>query len=214
MDCSVSKSKRSLTVAVILRLGNKCEMGVEALTQKDLDESVETVSQAQLSVILGISTSRIRQLDKENALVKIGRGKYDLPKSIQKYIEFQISKATAETEDELNKLKEDTLWTRARRMKSEMEYKIMAGELHRSEDIKEVMNDMLARFRSQLLAFPTKAAPKVIGVTEIMVVRETLKEEIYELMQELSNYDPDVFYEKSDDKIYVESPGDSNANNS
>lgn len=57
MDCSVSKSKRSLTVAVILRLGNKCEMGVEALTQKDLEESVETVSQAQLSVILGISTN-------------------------------------------------------------------------------------------------------------------------------------------------------------
>lgn len=44
----------------------------------------KTVSQKEFSEILGVSTARIRQLDKEDAFEKVGRGKYDLTKSIQK----------------------------------------------------------------------------------------------------------------------------------
>lgn len=174
------------------------------MTQKDLEETEQTVSQSQLALMLGISTSRIRQLDKEEAFVKIGRGKYDLPKSIQRYVDYQISKAMGEVDEDLNKLKEETLWTRARRQKSELEYKIMSGELHRSRDVELVMNQMLSSFRSKLLAFPTKAAPKILGLSEINLIKESLKHEVYELMDELSDYDPDIFYEMSKDKIFVD----------
>lgn len=183
--------------------------GVEALTQKESSEKTETVSQAQLSVILGLSTSRIRQLDKDNVFEKIGRGKYDLPKTVQKYINYLVDKATATDDDELDKLKEETLWTRARRQKAEVEYKIMTGHLHRAKDVEHVMNHMLASFRSQLLTFPTKVAPMVTGVTEVMVVKDVLKDEIHALMTELSDYDPDIFYGRSEDKIFVEEDGDS-----
>lgn len=172
--------------------------------QSDLDGENLVVSSSQLAKILGYTTARIRQLDKENAFVKVGRGKYDVTASIQSFINYQVEKKTASDDEDLNKLKEETLWTRARRKKSELEYKIMSGELHRSEDVEEVMNAMLASFRAQLLAFPTKAAAKVTGQTEIMAVKELLKVEIYEVMEELSNYDPDVFYERSKDNIFIE----------
>lgn len=163
-----------------------------------------TATTQELSEILGVSTRRIQQLAKENVLVKVSHGTYDLPTSIQKYMDFQLTKAADETDEDLNKLKEETLWTRARRKKSEIEYKIMSGELHRSQDVEEVMNAMLASFRAQLLAFPTKTAPKVVGQKNILNVKEILKQEIYELMQELSDYNADEFYDKSNDKIFIE----------
>lgn len=172
--------------------------------QKESSETAETVSQSQLSAILGLSTSRIRQLDKDDVFEKIGRGKYDLPKTIQKYINYQIDKATASDDDELDKLKEETLWTKARRQKAEVEYKIMTGHLHRAKDVEYVMNHMLAAFRSQLLSFPTKAAPMVVGKNEVMIVKDILKDEMNALMTELSDYNPDVFYGRSEDKIFVE----------
>jgi phage terminase Nu1 subunit (DNA packaging protein) len=174
------------------------------LAYKDSTNVKEVITQSKLALMFGISTSRIRQLDKEEAFVKVGRGKYDLAQSIQSYIAYQVEKKSASEDDDLNKLKEETLWTRSRRKKSELEYKIMTGELHRSEDVEAVMNSMLASFRSQLLAFPTKAAAKITGMTEIMQVQEALKKEIYELMQELSDYDPDEFYKRSRDKIFVD----------
>lgn len=116
--------------------------------QESVNDVVKTISQKESSEILGVSTARIRQLDKDEVFVKIGRGKYDLSKSIQKYIEYQVTKAVGDVDEDMNKLKEETLWTRARRKKSELEYQIMSGELHRSNDVEEVMNNMLASFRS------------------------------------------------------------------
>ena len=172
--------------------------------EETVNEFTKTVSQKEFSEILGVTTARIRQLDKEDAFEKVGRCKYHLAKSIQKYIDFQITKAVGNLEEDMNKLKEDTLWTRARRKKSELEYQIMSGELHRSIDVEEVMNNMLTSFRSQLLAFPSKNAPKLVMQKEVTLIQELLKTSIYELMEELADYDPDIFYEKSRDKIFIE----------
>lgn len=172
------------------------------MSSKESDVSVKTATTAEIAEILGLSKRRIGQLAEENALVKIARGTYDLPKSIQMYVEYQVSKAKGD--GELDKYQEEALWTKVRRQKSEVELKIMTGHLHRAKDVEHVMNHMLAAFRSQLLTFPTKVAPAVTGKREVMVVKEILKNEIYDLMTELSNYDPDVFYARSDDKIFVD----------
>lgn len=180
------------------------------MSSKDSENSIQTATTAEISEILGLSKRRIGQLTEENALVKVARGTYDLTKSIQAYIQYQIDKN--KSHGELNKTQEEALWTKVRRQKSELELKIMRGDLHRSGDVEYVMNHMLGSFRSQLLAFPTKVAPQVVGKEEVMVVKEILKTEINALMEELSDYDPDVFYEQSADKIFVddELPGDNN----
>lgn len=163
------------------------------------------VTSAELAKILGFSTARIRQLEAEKAFKKVGHGKYNLNETISSYVEYK-ERLLVEDDADLDKLREETLWIRARRLKSEAEYNIMSGDLHRSSDVEAVMNKMMEFFRSQLLSFPTRSAPKVCGEKDINVVREVLKDDIKEVMQVLSDYDPNIFYDQSDDKIFVESP--------
>ncbi|WP_121614778.1 hypothetical protein [Virgibacillus halodenitrificans] len=159
-----------------------------------------TVTTKELSEILNLSPRRIQQLTKESALVRSARGKYDLPSSIQAYIEYM----NEVPDEELDKVEEETLWTRARRQKAELELKIMQGEVHRSEDVESVMNDMLGAFRSQLLVIPGKVAPQLIAETDVEVIKDTVKKYVYEAMQELADYDPHVFYAKSKDRLSID----------
>lgn len=169
---------------------------------KESNKKSYIVSAAEISLILGVSSSRIRQLFQENALVRVSHGKYDLPASISAYINYLTSRDKGETE--IDKNEEEALWTRARRQKTELELQIMMGELHRSGDVKRVMNDMLGTFRAKLLSLPTKTAPQLLGKTEIPAIKEKLKEAVFEAMAELSDYDPHIFYDYSKDKLYLE----------
>jgi phage terminase Nu1 subunit (DNA packaging protein) len=180
---------------------------VKPLSDKDLKGKTVVVSTAEISEILGLSDRRIRQLEKENALVKIKRGKYDLKASIQRYIEY-IKEQAQQTEEELNLTKEKTLLTRANRQKVELELQIMRGELHRSEDVKRVMNDMLGAFRARILAIPSKVAPRLIAQTNAAVIQNIVKNEVYEALQELSEYDPHMFYAHSKDTLVLENEED------
>lgn len=169
------------------------------LSDKGTTENKYVVTTKEMSEILNLSPRRIQQLTKEGALVRVAHGKYDLPSSIQAYIEY----LNDTPEEELDKTREEALWTRARRKKAELELQIMRGEVHRSEDVEAVMNDMLASFRAQMLVIPGKVAPQLVAMTDAEVIKNTVKSYIYEALQELSDYDPDVFYAKSKDKLSI-----------
>ncbi|SFP10649.1 hypothetical protein [Salibacterium halotolerans] len=172
------------------------------MARKDLKENNYLVTTAEISEILGLSKRRIQQLVQEKALVRVSHGKFDLPSSINSYFEYKMEKM--QTEDDLDKNKEAAKWTRAKREKTELEVKIMRGELHRGKDVERVMSDMLGAFRARLLSFPSKYAPQVLGKTEIPPIKEKLKDGIYEALNELSEYDPYVFFDQSKDKLYLE----------
>lgn len=176
------------------------------MSSKGSEENYLIVTTKQISEILGLSTRRIQQLANENALIKAKRGKFDLPASIAAYIDYLIDKE--KPDEELSKYEEEAKWTRARRQKTELELQIMKGELHRSEDVKRVMNAMLGAFRARLLSFPSKIAPQILGKTEIPAIKDILKDGVFEAMNELSDYDPHVFYDQSKDKLYLDDEGD------
>ncbi|WP_404427292.1 hypothetical protein LG296_01610 [Ureibacillus chungkukjangi] len=165
------------------------------MTQKDSENFEVIVSSKEISLIFDVSESRIRQLAKENAVVRVGHGKYDLPKSFKAYINYLESKR----EEVLDKSIEEAYWTRARREKTELQVQVMKGELHRSEDVERVMNSMLGNFRGKLLAFPPKMAAKVAGKSDLTEIRNLLKSGINEAMTELAEYNPKDFY--SDDVV-------------
>lgn len=175
---------------------------MKPLTEQNHSNIIMTVTTKELSEILGLSSRRIQQLAKEKVIVRVAHGKYDLPHSIQSYIEY--IKEQSKSDEEIDFNKERTLLTRANRMKAELELKIMQGELHRSEDVETVMNDMLSSFRAQMLVLPNKVAPLVLGQTNLATIKNIIKKYVHEALQELSDYDPHVFYEKSKDKISVD----------
>ncbi|MDP5277157.1 hypothetical protein [Chengkuizengella axinellae] len=159
------------------------------------------VSTKEICEILGLSARRIQQLANEGILIRVSHGKYDLPASIQSYISY-IKEQEME-EAELDKTEEEAKWTKARREKTELELQIMRGELHRSSDIQRVMNDMLGAFRARTLSIPSKAAPRIIGQTDLAVIQDVLKKEVHETLSELSEYDAEVFYSQSSDALVI-----------
>ncbi|MFY0545466.1 hypothetical protein [Brevibacillus sp. H7] len=163
-------------------------------------ESEIVFSAKQLSEILNLTPRRIQQLAEEGIMVKASRGKYKAIDSIQRYI--QLLQEKKGDSDEVDYFTERALHEKAKREKAELALAVMKGDLHRSKDVEMVMNDMIAAFRARILAIPTKLAPQMQGLKELAAIRDLLTREMIEALTELSEYDPQVFYAKSED--YVE----------
>lgn len=149
-----------------------------------------------------MTDSRIRQLERSGIISKIGRGRYNVASAVQGYCAY-----LKEVADQPEGLSEKDLLDRTRRKKLELEIQIMRGELHRAEDVKREMNIMLSAFRARCLAIPTKVSPQLLGQADLAVVQSTLKREIYEALAELADYDPEVFYRHSKDKLVLDDGG-------
>jgi len=124
------------------------------MAQKGSRKNNYHVTTHEISEILGLSKRRVQQLAKENALVRVGHGKFDLPSSVSTFMEYQLERSRSD--EDLDKNTEEALWTRAKREKTEIEVKIMKGELHRGHDVERVMSDMLGAFKARLLSLPFK----------------------------------------------------------
>ncbi|WP_321285056.1 hypothetical protein [Exiguobacterium profundum] len=172
------------------------------MARKDSEKNTYTVTTAEISEIFGISTRRVQQLAKDGVFVRVGHGQFDLPASINSFIEYRLD--DTKEEGVLDKSTEEAMWTRARRQKTELELQIMRGDLHRSEDVRRVMNDMLGAFRARILSIPSKFSPQLVGLTEIPPIKVVLKQAVHEALEELSDYDPMVFYDISKDKMLLE----------
>ena len=181
------------------------------MPRKESENISKVVTTAEISEILGVSKRRIQQFADEGALVRLNRGYYDLPASITKFIEYQVAKNIPS--DEIDKDVEQALWTRAKKEKTQLEVQIIKGELHRSEDVKRIMNDMLMAFRQRSLSLPTKVAPQLIMVEDIQAIKDILKISVIELLTELKDYDPAVFYEISKDKMFLDDEEEENEDN-
>lgn len=77
--------------------------------------------------------------------------------------------------------------------KVEMETAVMRGDLIPADVVKEIQCDMIGRARSRLLAIPTKSAHAILNLTDLTVAQDILKEQIYEALDELADYDPEDY---------------------
>src|SRR5699024_2651205 len=108
------------------------------------------------------------------AVVRASHGRYDLRATFTAYLDYEKEKIVSDNPD-LDKLREETLWTRARRKKTEAELGIITGSLHRSRDVEKIMNSMMMSFRSQLMSFSSRVAPKVQGKKNLIEIQELVK---------------------------------------
>lgn len=157
-----------------------------------------TVSSTVLANLFGVSTRRIRQFENEGIIQKVARGKYSLQENIKSYITYIQAtsnlKNDEKTDEEVNYDVEHALLEKRKREKIELELAEMRGEMHKSEDVERVMNDMLSNFRSKLLALPSRLAPQLVTLTTISDFQDILQREVLDILHELSNYDPEKFY--------------------
>jgi phage terminase Nu1 subunit (DNA packaging protein) len=154
------------------------------------DQEIQT---NELAAIVGKSARWIRQLTSEKILVQTGRGKYILGVAVQSYIEH--ASGGKEEDDKPRFIDHKTEHERIKTEKAALELAQMRGELHRSEDVEQVMDDMLMAFRQKILGIPTKLSPQLVGIEEIPVIKARLTEVLYEALNELANYEPNMFQE-------------------
>ncbi|MFP7469988.1 type IV toxin-antitoxin system AbiEi family antitoxin domain-containing protein [Niallia taxi] len=166
------------------------------------------VSTSEISEMIGLSDRRIQQLTKKGALIKVAHGKYDLKLSIKQYIEYSINekmdKVKLDDDNEIDGALEAALWTKARKEKTELEVKIIQGDLHRSKDVERIMNQVLGGVRAGLLSLPSKIAPQLLALEDIPHIKSILTREIKEIMSDISKYDKSKFYQLSSDKLFIE----------
>lgn len=149
------------------------------------------VQTGELAVIIGKSDRWIRQLTTDGVLKQVSRGKYYLAETIQSYAEHV---AGGKEEDNKPRLVDHkTEHERIKTEKAALELAELKGELHRSDDVEMVMNDMLSRFRQKVRAIPSRVAPDIVDEQNLQVIKGKMSSAIDEALFELSNYDPSKF---------------------
>ncbi|WP_409341036.1 type IV toxin-antitoxin system AbiEi family antitoxin domain-containing protein [Paenibacillus sp. MBLB4367] len=149
----------------------------------------QVVQTGELAAIVGKSDRWIRQLTSDGVLKQVGRGKYLLGEAVKAYIEHASGGATEDNRPRLND--ERAQLTQIKRQMAELDLAVMRGELHRAEDVKAVMNDMLNSIRSRLLALPMAIGPHAVHVHDLAVMTDMLTEEIRLCLTALAEYIPE-----------------------
>lgn len=176
-------------------------------TTRNVDElHAVTVSAQRLGKILGVGDRMVRHLAEEGVLKRNSHGKYLLVESVKNYIlTLKISKTSSnegELEDgTLDWENEKAIHERIKRQITELKLQVLKGQLHKSEDVERVVNDMLAKFKSKMEAMPAKLARKLEKKSKTQIL-EILQDEIRSGLEELSEYNPSDYY--SDDYIEIE----------
>lgn len=179
----------------------------ETESAKVTDIDSLTVSAAVLGNIFGVTDRRIRQMAEEGIIVRAAKGRYNLVDSLKNYIlslKLAVDSNDSDNPDgELNFEEEKALHERVKRHISEMKLQTMKGELHKADDVRHVMTDMLSSFKTRMMNIPPKVAP-VLEDRDAGYIKERLTSEVTEALNELKDYNPADFY--SDE--YVEGEGD------
>ena len=151
-------------------------------------------SAIDLAFWLGVSDRRVRQLVEEKVVVQVSRGVYDIPASVQRYIERL--KITAETQGSKELLKERTLLTREKRRQAEIQTAALEGRMLPADMVQAFWADMVQSANTKLDAIPTALAGPLASETNPVKVQQLLGDALGTARNELANYDAEKFVDK------------------
>ena len=190
---------------------NRKKVNVKMADNKKIMDATELiVSTKVVADILDVTPRRVGQLCEEGILSKVKNGSFQLVPTIRNFIRYlktknDVASATGDVEEEFNK--EHMLLEKAKREKAELEVSLMKGTMHTSEDVEREMTKMLSAFRARILAMPSKLAPRVAITEDVTKIEEYIREEAYNALNELSDYDPSVFQHESYVDVEVNQDG-------
>lgn len=152
------------------------------------------VNQKELAAILGITDRRVRQLKNEFGLFSKGlssekkQKNYVLEKCVPEYINYKLEAEVQQTG--YNKEKEQAEHEQIKKKISILKLRKLKRELHEADDVEEFLTDMLVNFKNRLLSVPQKVAPLIVSEDDVNVILDILEREIFQTLEELSEYDP------------------------
>ena len=165
----------------------------------------QIIKATELAKLLGITDRHLRNLANEGVIKKTEKGKYLFWENVLGYIEYIESK----NDVDLN-LKDEKIKEEIKRIKKDVELKDLKiketkNQLHLASIVEKVMTDMLMNIKGKLLSISSKVAPAVIAADNLGEIQDVIQDEIFEVLEELSEYDPDIF---KNNKIFIENEED------
>lgn len=160
-----------------------------------LHEDTRYKTAAELADIFGVTTRRVEQLKAEGVIKGEGKPtKYDYDETLKAYISFLADKAYGrEQKETMATLEEAKLTAEVEIKKSKaeaakLELAELRGKMHRAEDVEAIFTDHVLYLRSMLLAMPGKLAVDLSGEHTAAEQAETVKREIYYILNNLADY--------------------------
>lgn len=176
-------------------------------TKKVEDLSDITVSQKVLAECLGVGDRMIRYLAEQGIIKRNSHGRYLLLSSIKNYIlTLKVQKAGEHVPidapaESLDLNTEKAIHEHLKSMITDIKLQLIKGQVHKSDDVGRVITDMFTKFKSKMMAFPAKLAPKLEGKTRTEI-KKILDEDVAAALLELADYSPSDYY--SDEHIEVD----------
>jgi len=164
------------------------------------------VSTSEMAALLGLSVRRVQDMAREGVLPQDTSGRFPrfhLKESLHAFIRSIEERCQRESKVADIRV-EKTLLTREQRIQAELKTRVMTGQLHRGDDVRAIMSDMLAAFRARILVIPSRLAPRVVGLEDIPVVQDLLTAECHEALAELAGYKPEMFHRENPDYVWSE----------
>lgn len=164
------------------------------------------VSSKVLESLFGVKDRTIRDLADKGIIKRDSHGKYLFWNSAKNYITaLKVSNAgkntkTEDNESDLDLDTEKALHEHVKRQITDIKLQLIKGQVHKAEDVEAVMTNMFAKFKSKMIALPSKLAKKLEGKSRTEI-QKILKKEIDNALVELAAYNPADFY--SDEHIEI-----------
>ena len=157
------------------------------------------VKTADICALTGKSNQWIGQLVSQGTLFKkqTPHGMmFDLAQSMQSYCDMLESRSEEKGEEEQQsiqkRLKADAALKQAKATVATLEAKELMGEMHRSEDVAAMTEDLIFTIRGALMALPGRLAVDVISAKDSAEASDIIRREVYAVMEELSGYTYDA----------------------
>ena len=157
----------------------------------------QIIKVTELAKLLGITDRHLRNLANEGIIKKTEKGKYLFFESVQGYIEYIETKNDADVDlkdekirEEIKKIKKDTEL-------KDLKIKELKNQLHPASIIEKVMTDSLMNLKGRLLSLSNRLAPQLIALDNLGEIQEVIQDSILEALEELSEYNPELFKNKN-----------------
>jgi len=146
------------------------------------------IGTSELAAIVGKTPQWIRQLTRDGVLKQEDRGKYQLGKSVQAYIDHVTGNKENNNGPKLVDHKTEFMRIKAEMAELELEEK--RKNLHSTADVEYAWGRLLVEFRERLAGLPPKLANDLSYMTDQKGIRVLLEGKINDALIELAKYDP------------------------
>ncbi len=162
------------------------------------------VKTADICAMTGKTNQWIGQLVSQGVLSKkqTAHGAlFELTSTVRAYcnmLESRGSESPEEQAQEKARRSADLALKKAKATIAAIEAKERSGQMHRSEDVAAMTEDLILFIRNSLLALPGRLAIDITSANDSAEVETVIKSEVCKILEELSNYryDPSKYKER------------------